>query len=47
VYLVLIAAGVDRLVGRDEPVAVAATGEPHGSLRSGVAHAGTAPRTEA
>ena len=47
VYLVLIAAGVDRLVGRDEPVAVAATGKPHGSLRSGVAHAGTAPRTEA
>jgi hypothetical protein len=47
VYLVLIAAGVDRLVGRDEPVAVAATGKPHGSLRSRVAHAGTAPRTEA
>jgi len=47
VYLVLIAAGVDRLVGRDEPVAVAATGKPHGSLRSRVAHAGTAPRPEA
>ena len=47
VYLVLIAAGVDRLVGRDEPVAVAATGKPHGSLRSGVAHAGTASRPEA
>jgi len=47
VYLVLIAAGVDRLVGRDEPMAVAATGKPHGSLRSRVAHAGTAPRTEA
>ena len=46
VYLVLIAAGVDRLVGRDEPVAVAATGKPHGSLRSRVGHAGTAPRTE-
>ena len=39
-------AGVDRLVGRDEPVAVAATGKPHGSLRSRVGHAGTAPRTE-
>jgi hypothetical protein len=46
-YLVLIAAGVDRLVGHNQRAAVADTGKPHGSLRSRVGHAGTAPRTEA
>jgi hypothetical protein len=51
VYLVLIAAGVERLAGRTASRAtgerVRAAVEPNGSLRSDVAHAGTAPRPEA
>ena len=51
VYLVLIAAGIERLVGRDDPAAAGApvcdTVKPNGSLRSGVANAGTTSRPEA
>jgi hypothetical protein len=48
VYLVLIAAGIERLVGRDERVAVGEQARATaGSLRSPVGHAGPAPRPEA
>jgi hypothetical protein len=51
VYLVLIAAGIERLVGKDDPAAEGAparhAAKPNGSLRSRVAHARSTPRPEA